>query len=270
MAGEALRCVVLLALCCAGTYQARIGDERVSLHTGRPINASVTQGSCTLDGLTYPSETAIPRDHPCHYCICYQSQVTCYWKQCAAAPRNCAIMHFENVCNPSLYMCKIPEKARPEPKRRYGDRINSLRRRRLIREATPTSSSLRLPVDEPFPAKFDEAFVARVERSVRMRRALDGSSAHHHHHHHDKSCTILGVKYNLGEVIGVASDVCMECRCAAGKMFCSPRCCFLPSPFQLSLNHQEALTSRQPGPARPHPLSYVRNQYEEDQVLSWL
>nr|XP_053652163.1 uncharacterized protein LOC128702138 isoform X4 [Cherax quadricarinatus] len=70
-----------------------------------PTLGSDGRGSCKVDGVSYPSETAIPRDHPCHYCICYQGQITCYWKQCAAAPRDCAIMHFDNVCNPSLYMC---------------------------------------------------------------------------------------------------------------------------------------------------------------------
>nr|XP_053652162.1 uncharacterized protein LOC128702138 isoform X3 [Cherax quadricarinatus] len=96
---------LLLLACTAVTYQATIGDGRVSLYTGRPVNGSDGRGSCKVDGVSYPSETAIPRDHPCHYCICYQGQITCYWKQCAAAPRDCAIMHFDNVCNPSLYMC---------------------------------------------------------------------------------------------------------------------------------------------------------------------
>lgn len=39
-----------------------------------PLDSS-RRGSCYVDGRYYPSETAIPRDHPCHYCICYQSQV---------------------------------------------------------------------------------------------------------------------------------------------------------------------------------------------------
>ncbi|XP_069178151.1 uncharacterized protein [Procambarus clarkii] len=263
-----LSVAVLLLAAAAFTSQATVGDGRVSLYTGRPINGTETRGGCRVGDTVYPSETAIPRDHPCHYCICYQSQITCYWKQCAAAPRDCAVMHFEDVCNPSLYMCKIPEKAQEEPQRRFGDRINSLRRRRLIRQA---STSSRLPVDEPFPVQLDAEFLSLVERSERRRRSLDGSQVHHHNHlHHDKSCTILGVKYNLGEVIGVASDVCMECRCAAGKMFCSPKCCFLPSPLHLTERHQLAFARRQPDPSRPHPLSYVRNQYEEDDVLSWL
>lgn len=270
--------ILILLVICSITYQATIGDGRVSLYTGRPINGTSGRGSCLVDGRSYPSETAIPRDHPCHYCICYQGQVTCYWKQCAAAPRDCAVMHFENVCNPSLYMCKIPEKAVRVPKRVFGDRIKGLRRRRLIRAAEPFSPvpssssaqpSLRLPVPEPFPVTIDEALVARVVRAVgRARRAIDDH--HHHHndpHHHDKSCTILGVVYYLGEVIGVASDVCMECRCAAGKMFCSPRCCFLPSPLAISPSRQHALSSRQPDAPKPHPLSYVRNQYEESPYL---
>ncbi|KAK4311773.1 hypothetical protein Pmani_016730 [Petrolisthes manimaculis] len=267
---------LLILLVSTLTYQATIGDGRVSLYTGRAINSTEGRGSCLVDGLTYPSETAIPRDHPCHYCICYQSQVTCYWKQCAAAPRDCAVMHFENVCNPSLYMCQIPEKASRVPKRRFGDRIKGLKRRRFIRAVESSSlvpksssaqSALRLPISEPFPVKIDEALVARVERSLsRVRRAVDD---HHHHHNdpHDKTCTILGVVYNLGEVIGVASDVCMECRCAAGKMFCSPRCCFLPSPLSLTSSQEHRLASRQLDPPKPHPLSYVRNQYEESPYL---
>lgn len=304
------------------TQQATIGDGRISLYTGRPINGSLSSpspGSCEVDGNYYPSETAIPRDHPCHYCICYRSQVTCYWKQCAAAPLDCAVMHFENVCNPSLYMCNIPEKARPQPIRKYGDRISSLRRRRQPRSpAFSSSSSLRSPpsppFDEPFPVELDEKFLSRALREARWlershskadpgehqdedevedeigggreddsRRKREignplyrkaGDHDHHHDHPHDdnhnndnhihvpkdKSCTILGVRYNLGEVIGVASDVCMECRCAAGKMFCSPRCCFLPSPLSLTIALLQDLAGNPPPPARPHPLHYIRNQ----------
>ncbi|XP_068231080.1 uncharacterized protein [Palaemon carinicauda] len=261
-ASDFLTWFVLLSGCLI-TQQATIGDGRVSLYTGRPVDAgNPGRGACKANGRLYPSETAIPKDHPCHYCICYESQVTCYWKQCAAAPRDCAVMHFENVCNPSLYMCKIPEKAKAEPKRVFGDRINSLRRRRLIREAQPTSA-LRLPINEPFPVKIDAEFVARIERSVRVPRAINGSHHHAHHHTHDKSCMVLGVKYNLGEVIGVASGVCMECRCAAGKMFCSPKCCFLPSPFELTSRDTQLLSDRPEEAAAPHPLSYVRNQFEE-------
>ncbi|XP_045136409.1 LOW QUALITY PROTEIN: uncharacterized protein LOC123519304 [Portunus trituberculatus] len=273
--------LVLLGTC-APSQQATIGDGRVSLYTGRPINGSLyspSPGSCEVDELHYPSETAIPRDHPCHYCICYRSQITCYWKHCAAPPRNCAVMLFENVCNPSLYMCKIPETARPQPIRRFGDRIFSLRRRRRLRRSpssSSTSSSALVPLppfNEPFPVTLDDAFLTRVYRDApltewageeghRGRREI-GNPHYHKAPNHiplDKSCTILGVKYNLGEVIGVASDMCMECRCAAGRMFCSPRCCFLPSPLTLTLAHLDILTSAAPPPPRPHPLHYIRNQ----------
>ncbi|GAB6030876.1 hypothetical protein CHUAL_007708 [Chamberlinius hualienensis] len=42
-------------------------------------------------------------------------------------------------------------------------------------------------------------------------------------------CDILGVKYGIGELVGVASDPCMECRCALDSLYCSPKCCFQPS-----------------------------------------
>ncbi|XP_063841098.1 uncharacterized protein LOC135089450 [Scylla paramamosain] len=316
--GSACLPLLVLLVTCTPSQQATIGDGRVSLYTGRPINGSLSSpspGSCEVDGLHYPSETAIPRDHPCHYCICYRSQITCYWKQCAAPPKNCDVMLFEDVCNPSLYMCRIPEKARPQPIRRFGDRIFSLRRRRRLRRSPLPShrrSSLSLPSMSHFLSsshwsdvsrntsadvlrditcinthqiKFktpryssegnlrqigvDDDFLTRVYRDAPMEEARHRSrreigSPHYHKAPNqiplDKSCTILGVKYNLGEVIGVASDVCMECRCAAGRMFCSPRCCFLPSPLTLSLAHLEDLISAAPPPPRPHPLHYIRNQ----------
>ncbi|KAF2346941.1 hypothetical protein FHG87_022304 [Trinorchestia longiramus] len=61
--------------------------------------------ACEVEGRMYPSETAVPRDHPCHYCICFQGQVSCYWKSCGPAPEGCSVMYFERTCNPSLYKC---------------------------------------------------------------------------------------------------------------------------------------------------------------------
>ncbi|MPC78983.1 hypothetical protein E2C01_073494 [Portunus trituberculatus] len=77
------------------------------------------------------------------------------------------------------------------------------------------------------------------------------------------ACTTNGQKLDSASHIyssSVASDMCMECRCAAGRMFCSPRCCFLPSPLTLTLAHLDDLTSAAPPPPRPHPLHYIRNQ----------
>lgn len=66
--------------------------------------------------------------------------------------------------------------------------------------------------EEPFPVRFDDEFVARlVQPRARQKRAILGSSVdnhdHHHDHHHDdepidNDCTILGVKYQLGQVVG--------------------------------------------------------------------
>ncbi|CAL4131468.1 unnamed protein product [Meganyctiphanes norvegica] len=265
---------VVLALVASITIAATIGDGNVSLYTGRPIDRNSNRGACLVDGREYPSDTAIPRAHPCHYCICYQGQVTCYWKQCSVAPHNCAVLHFEHTCNPSLYMCSIPEKTKKEPVREFGARLNTLRRRRLIREV-PSTSSMRLPVDEPFPVKFDSEFVGRLESHLRTRRAVNGSSHHNHgvkfHQTPDKSCTILGVKYNLGEVIGVATDVCMECRCAAGNMYCSPKCCFQHSPFKLEQEDHDFFSKSRKDidddPPKPHPLHQVRNQYLNQVII---
>jgi hypothetical protein len=62
-------------------------------------------GSCIVEGKTYLSETSVPRDHPCHYCICYLGKIDCFWKQCAHIPDGCQVMAFQDTCNPSLYIC---------------------------------------------------------------------------------------------------------------------------------------------------------------------
>ncbi len=65
-------------------------------------------------------------------------------------------------------------------------------------------------IQEEFPLNFDHEIVARlVEKQVRSRRSINSLAGdnHHHHHHHDhheedRGCTILGIHYQLGEVIG--------------------------------------------------------------------
>lgn len=64
-----------------------------------------SSGSCIVEGKTYLSETSVPRDHPCHYCICYGGKIDCFWKQCAHIPDGCQVMAFQDTCNPSLYIC---------------------------------------------------------------------------------------------------------------------------------------------------------------------
>lgn len=76
---------------------------------------------------------------------------------------------------------------------------------RFKRSIIPAESRV-LPhnIDEPFPVDFQSI----VESHVRSKRAINasGSDNHHHHHHHheeeDRGCSILGVRYELGEVVG--------------------------------------------------------------------
>jgi len=117
---------------------------------------------------------------------------------------------------------------------------------------------------------FDAAAVRRLEaewsaRRRRRRSLLPGDENHVHHgeHHgeHDehhahpaeeKTCSILGVKYQLGEVIGVASDNCLECRCAAQALFCSPKCCFFAVEERLLREGRQVRA--EDDKRRPHPL----------------
>ena len=83
--------------------------------------------------------------------------------------------------------------------------------RRRLRQA--------LNIQEPFPVVFDEHFVADLHRRIRQKRSILGSSAdnhdhdhHHHHHDHDEpvdtGCSILGVHYLLGQVVGKVQSLC--------------------------------------------------------------
>ncbi|XP_043233270.1 uncharacterized protein LOC122387267 [Amphibalanus amphitrite] len=118
----------------------------------------------------------------------------------------------------------------------------------------------RLRREVPREEVFDAEAVRRLEeqwsaRQHRRRRALlpgDENHVHDHGAEPTKSCSILGVKYELGEVIGVASDNCLECRCAAQAMFCSPKCCFFA--LEERLLREGRRSSPDQEPPRPHPL----------------
>lgn len=146
----------------------------------------------------------------------------------------------------------------------YGLRMKSKMRFRrssssLFLSKAPASMRL-LQQQEPFPVLLDASFAQLVHR---RRRSID--SDHHHHHEAEEApsndCTILGVRYELGQVVGVASDPCQECRCAAQSLFCSPKCCFLPSQLDSRRLGQEPYDEyRALQPLAQHPLAYVQLQ----------
>jgi len=252
--------VVVMVVMVRSAMAATLGDGTRSLYTGLPIT-DASRGACSLDGVSYPSETSIPRDHPCHYCICRSGTISCHWKACPSPPEGCSTMYFEGKCNPSLYKCTVPKRSMAEPV--FGQRLAPLKggRRRWGRAAREEGGQL--PVQEDFPLDLtDPAVLAQLvplPSLPRPRRAI-GSAVFWQPR--DKSCTILGVKYGLGEVVGVATTPCMECRCAAGDLFCSPRCCFTTAPLapnrlQVRQHEQGLLRGQEP---LPHPLSGIRHQ----------
>jgi len=326
---------LIFAAAIACIHSATIGDGQTSLISGRAVDYRL--GSCTIDGRNYASETSVPRDHPCHYCICFAGKIECFWKQCGNIPDGCQLMAFEQTCNPSLYVCTIDEKARDAPLAARADlttipvtqepatsiptQITSIRRpqadvitepvdyleppplplalqnrpnlqrgrskvntirqtdsypsqfglrmRQKMRFRRDTSMKqhniLPLSIEEPFPLQFNRNFVVQLDRQIRSRRAINSSAAHNHHHQPvDRGCTILGVRYDLGDVVGIATDVCQECRCAAQSLYCSPKCCFKAAPFQISeqlIRSYENTSSGDPNdPAVQHPLHFVQSE----------
>lgn len=114
---------------------------------------------------------------------------------------------------------------------------------RRLRRGVPDSMNF----DSDLVKHFDTSRKRRVTRSTLEdhfeRRKIQKND----------SCRLLGVTYQIGEVIGVASDYCMQCRCASQAMFCSPRCCFY-NLRQRSIGLDPATTrGPTPGPRR-HPL----------------
>jgi len=331
---------LILAAVVVCIHSATIGDGLRSLISGKAVD--YRSGSCSIGGRSYASETSVPRDHPCHYCICYDGRIDCFWKKCGNVPDGCQVMAFEGTCNPSLYVCSIDEKAhsarlvtstdpqvvplngRPAsavtkqittspdltgtktpssadavtppsvhllppplpaayqrgrtPPRQKIMREDSkfpsqfgLRMKQKMRFTRDTSAGLPFSIQEDFPVAFDRDFVVGLDHQIRSRRAINGSAtrdnSHRQHHSQllDRGCTILGVRYELGDVVGIATDVCQECRCAAQSLYCSPKCCFKVAPFQINDQHIRAYQNTPTGnsnePVVQHPLHFVQSQF---------
>ncbi|CAG0893645.1 unnamed protein product [Cyprideis torosa] len=112
----------------------------------------------------------------------------------------------------------------------------------------------------PFNDEFPEALMLQaVERKIGLHRHKRAISEARVQNKVDTSCSILGVQYNLGETIGVASNVCLECRCAAGSLYCSPKCCFNPAGVSAAdaQKYLGASSSRTPRVSREHPLQHL-------------
>ncbi|XP_022250583.1 uncharacterized protein LOC111087611 isoform X3 [Limulus polyphemus] len=76
-------------------------------------------------------------------------------------------------------------------------------------------------------------------------------------------CVILSVPYRRGETIGVASNSCLECRCANGSMFCSPKCCFQPTGPEENSFLVSRSGRRSWVPVVEHPLAYLREYFKQ-------
>lgn len=73
-------------------------------------------------------------------------------------------------------------------------------------------------------------------------------------------CNILGVPYKVGDLMGIATSYCLECRCAIRKMYCSPKCCFHNVDYDMTPSEQLAATRYPKTPVR-HPLSHLITEF---------
>lgn len=61
---------------------------------------------CIVDGVAYRAGERIPRESPCHICLCHLGRAECSWMACPVAPEGCYIFHGKGYCNPTLYVCR--------------------------------------------------------------------------------------------------------------------------------------------------------------------
>lgn len=76
------------------------------------------------------------------------------------------------------------------------------------------------------------------------------------------TCDILGVEYKVGELVGVASDPCMECRCALDSLYCSPKCCFQPAETLQDASKASRSDDVNWYPVLSNPLKHLRTEFE--------
>jgi len=70
---------------------------------------------------------------------------------------------------------------------------------------------------------------------------------------------IRGIAYLTGEIIGVASNNCLECRCAKNSMYCTPLCCFKRASVNEDLNNYRA-NRNEDRLSDPNPLAHLNEE----------
>ena len=73
-------------------------------------------------------------------------------------------------------------------------------------------------------------------------------------------CVIRGIAYFTGETIGVASNNCLECRCAKSSMFCTPLCCFQSTTVEENFGFNYRRVDTQNRVADPNPLAHLNEE----------
>ncbi|KAG8201456.1 hypothetical protein JTE90_024326 [Oedothorax gibbosus] len=176
------------------------------------------QDFCIVEGKPYRNGDRIPRDNPCHVCMCHLGRATCYWMKCPPAPEGCIEYANEKYCNPALYVCDIPEHLVGYRHQSSADSFGS------------GSGSLQNSEDNNVT-------------------------------HTSGDCNILGVPYKTGDLMGIATSFCLECRCAERKLYCSPRCCFNYAKYHMSPIEKMVAAQRLVVPLK-NPLRHLLEESE--------
>ncbi|RWS14661.1 filaggrin-like protein [Dinothrombium tinctorium] len=73
-------------------------------------------------------------------------------------------------------------------------------------------------------------------------------------------CVIRGISYFTGEIIGVATSNCLECRCAKNSMYCTPLCCYEHTTSVEEEAEKKYRFQQEKRPLDPNPLAHISEE----------
>ncbi len=76
----------------------------------------------------------------------------------------------------------------------------------------------------------------------------------------EADCVIRGIAYFTGETIGVASNNCLECRCAKNSMYCTPLCCFQRASVNEDFATNYRMNRQEVRFSDPNPLAHLNEE----------
>ncbi|XP_076311376.1 kielin/chordin-like protein [Tachypleus tridentatus] len=204
-------------------------DQQTSLQYNMTLNID---HACYLEGNRHESGHSIPRSHPCHYCSCVRGYIDCYWQKFPPSPIGCIELNYDGVCNPSLYLCPIPEHNQTFPVkytlRRDGQKYkteeepNEMKNQDFLWFFIFTSALLHPSICVPVTSINSKKRNSTIQYD--FQNSKENSERKGNLIEDEKPCLFDGTPFVHGQHIP-RSDPCETCRCDFGNVFCWKNSC---------------------------------------------